>query len=123
MGTDPADPAQRAEVDRCAGCGGLFLEFFDGEPSAISRGLRQRLDLDERASRSVLESTLHCPDCRAPMVRRAYLDQGPELARCDTCMAVFLTPSEVAALARLELEPVAPHEPSWLDRLLRWLPK
>lgn len=121
--TDPHDASARAEIDRCAGCGGLFLEFFDGEPSAISRGLRGRADLAETRREPAPDRRV-CPDCDAPMIRRAYLGQGPELARCDTCMAVFLTPAEAASLAQLVLEPEAPREePSWLERLLRWLPR
>lgn len=123
MRTDPGDAGARAEVDRCAGCGGLFLEFFDGEPSAISRGLRERRDLSEGRARGAHDAPLSCPDCEAPMARRPYLGQGPELARCDTCLAVFLSPSDVEALARLELEPEARKDPSWLERLLRWLPR
>lgn len=118
--TDPADRSAHAEIDRCGGCGGMFLEFFDGEPSAISRGLAERTELTPSA-RPASGDAISCPDCEAPMIRRAYLERGPELLRCDTCLAVFLRPWEVARLAALELEPRA--EPSWLERLLRWLPR
>ena len=30
-------------VDLCDHCGGVFLEFFDGEPSSLSKELRQHL--------------------------------------------------------------------------------
>lgn len=115
------DPSAHAEVDRCAVCGGLFLEFFDGEPSAISRELRASSDLDTTRA-SAPRGPLACPDCDEPMVRRAYLGEGPELARCETCLAVFLTPHEVARLARLELSREPEPEESWLVRLLGWLP-
>jgi hypothetical protein len=115
------DPSAHAQIDRCAACGGLFLEFFDGEPSAISRELRERSDVGAARAREA-PARLACPDCEEPMVRRAYLGEGPELARCETCLAVFLAPHEVAQLARLELAREPEPEESWLARLLGWLP-
>ena len=115
------DPSAHAQIDRCAACGGLFLEFFDGEPSALSRELREHGDTGARPARHP-SHPLACPDCEAPMVRRAYLGEGPELARCESCLAVFLAPDQVAALARLELAREPEPEPSWLARLLGWLP-
>jgi Zn-finger nucleic acid-binding protein len=121
VSADPNDASVRAEADICAKCGGIFLEFFDGEPSAISRGMIKRRELDRKGAAH--EGALTCPDCDSPMVRKAYLGQGPSLARCEQCMAAFLAPDEVAVLARLELAPEIAHvEPSWLGRLLSWLP-
>lgn len=120
--TDPRDSSAGAEIDRCAQCAGLFLEFFDGEPSAISRGVRTRGDVAHTGHAPRPGDALTCPDCGTHMTRRPYLDSGPALARCETCLAVFLTPSEVEELARLALSPEPVEEPSWLDRLLRWLP-
>ncbi len=119
--SDPADPGVGAQIDRCPRCAGLFLEFFDGEPSAISRGLRGRADVAPGPGSEPV-SGLRCPDCESTMTRRRYLDDGPELSRCESCLAVFLTPGEVEELARLTLAPEEQREPSWLDRLLAWLP-
>jgi Zn-finger nucleic acid-binding protein len=118
---DPNDASVQVEADVCGKCGGIFLEFFDGEPSAISRGMLKSGGLARSGAASTGE--LVCPDCAAPMVRKAYLDQGPELARCEQCLAVFLAPDDVESLARLELAPEPSEKPSWLDRLLRWIPK
>jgi hypothetical protein len=119
--TGEAEPSGYAEVDRCAGCGGLFLEFFDGEPSRLSRAVMARPRAQPRARPPA--GVLTCCDCERPMVRRPYLGQGPDLARCEACLAVFLSPAEAARLAQLTLRPeVEEKEPSWLVRLLRWLP-
>jgi hypothetical protein len=116
-----AAAGEHVEVDRCPSCAGIFLEFFDGEPSALSRGLRAATTPSGRPS---VSGPLRCPDCIQPMVRRAYLGHGPELARCEGCLAIFLTPAEASELARLELPPEPPQpEPSWLERLLGWLPR
>jgi hypothetical protein len=98
----------------------VFLEFFDGEPSAVSRGLLGR----PKRTSGLLTPDATCPDCSTPMVRKAYLGHGPEIARCDECLAVFIAGSELPALARLELppEPVAA-EPTWIAKLLAWVPR
>jgi len=117
------DPSARAEIDRCGRCGGVFLEFFDGEPSALSRGLQERADLAPPGA-SPHAGELTCPDCGAAMVREPYLGQGPELPRCGSCLAVFLTPAQREDLATLALPPEEPTgEPSWLERLVGWVRK
>lgn len=120
--TDASDPSTRAEIDRCASCGGVFLEFFDGEPSALARGLEKRSDLPPTGGRGHGGDHL-CPDCGEPMVIRPYLDQGPAIPRCETCLAVFLTPALRHEMAQLRLarEPEESEERGWMDRLMTWL--
>jgi Zn-finger nucleic acid-binding protein len=111
-----------AAIDVCASCRGAFFEFFDGEPSAISRALPRRPP--GRASARTPKGALMCPDCAAPMVRKAYLGNGPELARCEQCMAAFVTPDEMQVLAQLSLEADAKDgapAPSWTARAWQWL--
>jgi Zn-finger nucleic acid-binding protein len=118
---DANDATVKAEADACAKCGGIFLEFFDGEPAAISRAMVGRDELHRSGGAQAGE--LRCPDCACAMVRKAYLGVGPELARCEQCLAVFLAPDEVALLANLALPPEqTTAEPTWLSRLLGWLP-
>lgn len=114
-----ADPSgtEHAEIDRCERCGGLFLEFFDGEPSALSRAWEG--GADPRAP-LVPERPITCPDCESPMVERAYLGHGPRLPRCETCLAVFLTPASRQELARMSLPREREPEPGWLERALAW---
>ena len=122
METDPGDPSGRADIDRCPSCGGVFLEFFDGEPSALARGLDRRPDLAPTGGRPQ-GGDHRCPDCGEPMVIRAYLDQGPEVPRCETCLAVFLTPALRVEMARLRLarDPEATEDEGWMHKLLGWL--
>jgi Zn-finger nucleic acid-binding protein len=117
----PKDASMQAEADVCPKCGGVFLEFFDGEPSAVSRRMLGRR---KHAPGPVVGVGSACPDCSTPMTRKAYLGQGPELARCDECLAVFIAESELPSLANLELAPEpAAHEPTWIAKLLAWLPR
>jgi hypothetical protein len=55
------------------------------------------------------------------MVERAYLDSGPVVERCPTCLGLFARREQVAELAAFhERIPVDAPEPivwvSWLDR-------
>ena len=127
---------ERAEVDRCDACGGLFLEFFDGEPSGLARSLLGEARPVSAGPADPMEPSpsptaaalpepdreeLVCPDCERALSFRAYLGEGPELPRCEVCLAVFLTPALLERVADLELSP-EPEAPSWLERLMSWLP-
>lgn len=113
---DPARDDGLVEIDRCNRCGGIFLELFDGEPIGLARGVvastpARSSDRPARPAR--------CPDCETPMVERPYLDEGPMLWRCETCLAVFVSRDRLEELASTRVrrnDEAAP--PSWLDRLL-----
>ncbi len=102
------------EIDRCDQCGGTFLDFFDGEPIGIARDALE--DAPARRAQAP-ERPATCPDCDRAMVDRPYLDDGPMLARCDTCMAVFVSGERLEALAAARVKPLDEEAPSWLQRL------
>lgn len=81
-------------IDVCEGCGGLFIEFFDGGPREIARALTRASIPD-----GVPAMTATCCDCDAAMVLHRYLEVGPEVLRCGGCMAMFVMLDELAALA------------------------
>jgi hypothetical protein len=108
-------------VDLCDSCGGVLIDFFDGEPSALSRQITEHI---ERFEDSMLPASGACPDCTRPMTEHAYLGNGPVLARCDSCMALFATPTQIRALAEFfpgAAPPAHAAEPNWLTRLVRAL--
>jgi Zn-finger nucleic acid-binding protein len=116
----PGDASMQTEADVCSKCGGVFLEFFDGEPSAVSRRMMKR----PKRTTGLLMPDAACPDCSTPMTRKPYLGHGPEIARCDECLAVFISEGELPALARLELPPESSaNEPTWIAKLLAWIPR
>jgi hypothetical protein len=119
---DGAGSSAEAAIDVCGSCRGAFFEFFDGEPSAISRAISRRPP--GRVPARTPNVGVMCPDCAAPMVRKPYLGRGPEIARCEQCMAAFVTADEMQALAQLSLEAdpkdAAP-APSWTARVWQWL--
>lgn len=104
---------ERVAIDRCAHCGGAFLEFFDGEPIALAR------HIPERTSEAPVQvGTPRCPECERPMVEHRYLGEGPELARCEGCMAVFVDALSLGELRRATLRDPRQEEVSWVQRLL-----
>ncbi len=107
----------RGGIDLCDQCGGAFLEFFDGEPAALSREIRSHLERFQSPLR-VGGAPFACPDCRRSMDVHPYLDEGPNIARCNRCMAVFATPEQVRALSRFSF---MQDPPSWYERLLALL--
>lgn len=103
-----------ADVDVCDTCHGAFLEFFDGEPVALAGAMLSVVRLDGPV---LFHDELVCPDCVAPMERRAYLEQGPQVPRCETCLALFLDPALLEELARTRFTEEE-EEKTWFGRLL-----
>jgi len=113
---DPARGDEPIEIDRCDLCGGTFLEFFDGEPIGLAKGAVA--SAPERRTEAAAAPP-RCPDCEIVMVERAYLDVGPMLARCDTCLAVYVSRERLEELAATRMKPADDAEPrGWLERLL-----
>jgi len=92
----PVDRAESAAVDVCDQCGGVFLEFFDGEPGSLARGVLEHLEQVSDAGES---GTPTCPDCGLPMSSMRYMKTGPRLARCGNCMGVYVTARQLQPLA------------------------
>ena len=103
-------------VDECSQCRGVFLDYFDGEPTAIAAMLCVSLEPSNAQLGAV-----SCTDCNVKMRLQAYLETGPDLYRCSACMAAFLTPGQIAALAGFTLP--EPDEPKrgWVSILKAWL--
>ena len=96
----PRDDHESAEVDLCSRCGGVFLDFFDGEPGDLARGVLAHF----RPGEDLMEidpADLTCPDCGTAMIPHRYMEQGPGIGRCDACMAAFATPAQLQQLADL----------------------
>ena len=116
----PIEGDEPVAVDVCERCGGVFLEFFDGEPGALSRGVLERhiSSSVENPTETAPLATPACPDCDQPMHAERYMKIGPEVARCPGCQSVFATRLQLGALATFSL-PSAPEQgpQSLIDRL------
>jgi hypothetical protein len=108
-------PGESAWVDVCDSCGGVFIEFFDGESSAIARDLVKSAPL--RAGTSVdSEAKPICPECAIPMHTGSYLGDGPEIERCGGCASLFMTRDGLEAMADYRAKHI--ERSSWLERVL-----
>ncbi len=115
----PTGGQEPTTVDVCESCGGMYLDYFDGEPSAIARALIGELK-ETGLQRPPLEEPPRCPGCSRDMNLLEYLeDDGPPLYRCSGCLAVFATPEQRRAIA--EFVATADPEPSVFRRIWRGL--
>lgn len=110
----PRGGGEQAEVDICGFCGGVYLEFFDGEPGGLARSILRRLPGVEQPAQP-RPAQPSCPDCGTTMESRHYLDNGPRVARCDSCLAVFADAEGLRALATYSDQSPAPRT------LMQWL--
>ena len=115
--TVPRDGQESSQVDLCARCGGVYLDFFDGEPGDLARGGVTYFPPGEDTP-EVIPDHLTCPDCGTAMTPYRYLDQGPSIGRCDSCLAAFATPAQLQRLASMVFSD-NPHGPLSLMRRLR----
>jgi hypothetical protein len=107
----------RGGVDVCDRCGGVFLDFFDGEPALLSREITLHLERFQMPFKPG-SAPLRCPDCERSMDVHPYLNDGPNIARCNRCLAMFATPEQIRALATFDfIEDPLP----WQSRLLALL--
>jgi Zn-finger nucleic acid-binding protein len=100
-------------VDVCVACRGVWFDWFDGETSALAH----KLDTDPaQAPGSVVGN---CPRDGTPLEPHAYLDVGPTVQRCPTCLGLFAPRSQIEPLQRFhERMPEKAHEPIERSSLL-----
>ena len=100
----------------CGACAAIWVAWWGGEPSGIARTV-----LPRPPQASWVQRGARCPIDDAELVDRPYLDSGPVVARCPTCLGLFARREQVSELAAFhERIPLEAPEPilwvSWLDR-------
>lgn len=105
-----AGAGEGCEVDLCVHCGGVFIEFFDGEPASVALGVEELAVSQPAAKGRDWPSSARCPDCGVAMRAMRYMDEedGPPVFRCDTCMALFVGHGQVRRLAQYAATLFAP---------------
>jgi Zn-finger nucleic acid-binding protein len=113
-----------ADVDVCAACGGLWVDWFDGEVRAVAvRALKDGVTGRPSAAGTVRNEARAigaCPRCTRHLVSERYVmrtldaragrsvrgerDTGAELLRCEDCAGVFVSRTSVEVLASLPTE-------------------
>ena len=100
----------------CGACHGIWVDWWHGEASGIARTVPARPEHAATGQRGGA-----CPRDGSALVERPYLDSGPVVERCPTCLGLFARRAQVEPLARFhEHIPVEAPEPivwvSWLSR-------
>jgi Zn-finger nucleic acid-binding protein len=111
-----------AIIDVCPACGGIWVDWFDGDLVAMVRGAPDvpGARLPERAGSSA------CPRCQRPLGSERYLDSKAEILRCEDCAGAFVPRSSVNAIVELDPEHQDTAVPAdalgkFVETLKRWL--
>lgn len=121
---------EECEVDICTTCGGIWVDWFDGEVRRVTKeamgaaAVTPRSDGGDRPSRNEAVAIGACPRCTRQLVSERYkLDgqaTGADLMRCEDCLGVFVTKSSSEMLVALPPEEQPP--PSEAPAVLEPLP-
>lgn len=122
-----------ADVDVCNACGGIWIDWFDGEIRAVARETLAK-DLVGRPSASDARNEARavgaCPRCTRQLVHERYVVRaepaaiatGAELLRCEECAGAFVSRDSAALLATLPLDeaPRSERDPARVLEPLPW---
>jgi hypothetical protein len=100
----------------CGSCHGVWVDWWQGEASGLAQRVPERAGGAPQGQRGGA-----CPRDGTQLVDRPYLDSGPVVERCPTCLGLFARRDQIAPLAAFhERIPVDAVEPiiwvSWLQR-------
>ncbi|MBW2528351.1 MAG: zf-TFIIB domain-containing protein [Deltaproteobacteria bacterium] len=108
-------PAE-ARVDVCRGCGGVWLDWFDGEATVLARAVQQAGIATTGAAGRPTDA---CPRCHSELGVERFGGDGPEVLRCGDCQGLFLSDEAVPLMAALDpARSRGADGPSALDRLV-----
>lgn len=106
-----------AAFHECIACFGLWIDWHAGEASQMAR-----LVPSPPGPAPARAHGGACPRDGTPLGERPYLDSGPLVERCPTCLGLFAARDQVAPLAAFhERIPVDTPEPIvWVSLLSRF---
>lgn len=93
--------AEVTVLDVCGACGGVFFDYFAGEPAQLARKLLGKNPNTDAVLVTMVREPA-CPSCSDELALATYLDDGPLLYRCDGCLAAFVTARQLQLLAEFE---------------------
>jgi Zn-finger nucleic acid-binding protein len=106
-----------AEIDVCDACGGLWVDWFDGQVLTLAvEAEAARVERGERTTGAGGMGAAMCPHCRHPLAAElgrfadATADElvtGVELLRCPECAGCFVPRSSAHLLLDRVSEPRA----------------
>ena len=105
---EPLEPREvhDAVIDVCARCGGIWVDWFDGDLVAMVRGappVPGATPPDPEVG-----TAASCPRCRRPLDRERYLESRAEILRCGDCAGAFVPQASVSTLVTLAPQATGP---------------
>ena len=91
------DRLQRGDavIDRCPTCGGMWIDWYDGDAVGVLQGL------PESGGQVEGQRSSECPRCRGALLPEPFRDDGPEVFRCNQCFGMFVPGEAVGIIAAL----------------------
>ncbi len=86
-----------ATIDVCAACGGIWVDWFDGDLVQMVRGAPPVTG----AHAPDREGSAACPRCRRALDWERYQDSRAEVMRCCDCAGAFVPHASVPAIVEL----------------------
>lgn len=138
-----AEQIGEAEVDVCTACGGMWVDWFDGEVRHVATEV---LAIESRPMapasvglRNEMFATGACPRCTRQLAVERYVVRvavgpatsernsvstttGADLLRCEECAGVFVPRTSAALLATLPPDEAAPPSSTEGPAILEALP-
>ena len=126
-----------ADVDVCSACGGMWVDWFDGEVRQVATAVIAREGSrppPPSSPRNETVATGACPRCSRQLAVERYVVRvgvdgrgvsqttGADLLRCEECAGVFVARASAALLATLPPDEAAPPSSTGANAVLEPLP-
>lgn len=107
------EQVEGGDIDVCGACGGVWLDWFDGEPRAIATKVVEAGVVGRPSSPDSLRAQERaigaCPRCTTQLVSERLADA--RVLRCESCAGSFVSREAAETLAALPAdEPPPPSE-------------
>ncbi|MCC6558725.1 MAG: zf-TFIIB domain-containing protein [Polyangiaceae bacterium] len=109
-------PVDASTVDLCPSCGGVWIDWFDGELRAMAKEATRAAPRPEGESGAAGDSA--CPRCRAALQPERYLGTPAAVLRCGDCAGAFVPRESLPTLLRVEILAGEPAPRGALARLV-----
>jgi Zn-finger nucleic acid-binding protein len=105
-----------AVIDLCPACGGLWIDWFDGDLVDLTK--RAPSDPGSPSQPSARAAAGACPRCRRPLDRERFIATVPEIHRCSECVGAFVTRDARDAILEHRDDDAEPIEDGAFARLI-----
>ncbi len=124
-----------SDVDVCGVCGGVWIDWFDGEIRAVASEMIAQGIVGRPSSPDTLRNEARaigaCPRCTRQLAPERYtiekkpgitMGTGAELLRCEECAGVFVSRTAAETLATLPSDEAPPpsEQPARVLEPLPW---